>query len=134
MGFNVVISEDLTQFIKRKVESGEYGSADELIENAVRMLKIGDNDEPIGKTDGERLVWLRSAYLAGLASGDAGPLDFETLKAEARRRRALSVEPSSLLEGGARGSAANRCVLARPRERSRRRSRDQANSRPLSPP
>jgi antitoxin ParD1/3/4 len=88
MGLNVVISEDLTRYIERKVESGEYRSADEVIENALRMLQLGDAEEPIGQTDEERLRWLRSAYLAGLASGDAGPLDFDALKAEARRRRA----------------------------------------------
>ena len=52
------------------------------------MLKLGDKDEPVGQTDEEKLQWLRSAYLAGLARGDAGPLDVESLKAEARRRRA----------------------------------------------
>jgi antitoxin ParD1/3/4 len=88
VGLRVVLSQEVTQFIERKLEQGEYGSADELIENAVRMLKLGDRDEPIGQTDEEKLQWLRAAYLAGLASGDAGPLDAESLKAEARRRRA----------------------------------------------
>jgi antitoxin ParD1/3/4 len=88
VALRVVLSQEVTQFIERKLEQGEYGSADELIENAVRMLKLGDRDEPIGQTDAEKLQWLRGAYLAGLASGDAGPLDAETLKAEARRRRA----------------------------------------------
>jgi antitoxin ParD1/3/4 len=89
MGLHVVLSEEITQFIERKLEQGEYDSADELIENAVRVLKLGDRDEPIGQTEEEKLQWLRAAYLTGLASGDAGPLDIESLKAEARRRRAL---------------------------------------------
>lgn len=88
MGLNVVISDDLAWFVEQKVKSGEYGSADEVVENALRMLKLGDDDEAAGQTDAERLQWLRSAYLAGLASGNIGPLDAEGLKQEARRRRA----------------------------------------------
>ena len=87
MGLRVVLSQEVTQFIERKLERGEYGSADELIENAVRMLKLGDRDEPIGQTDEEKLQWLRAAYLAGLASSDAGP-PTRRAEAEARRRRA----------------------------------------------
>ena len=88
MGFNVVLSEELTQFIERKVGAGEYGSPDELFEHAVRILKLGDRDEPIGRTDEEKLVWLRRAWDKGIASGNIGPLDAEELKREARRRRA----------------------------------------------
>ena len=65
MGLRVVLSQEVTQFIERKLERGEYGSADEL-----RMLKLGDRDEPIGQTDEEKLQWLRAAYLAGLASNE----------------------------------------------------------------
>jgi antitoxin ParD1/3/4 len=90
MGLHVVLSQEVTQFIERKLEQGEYGSADELIENAVRMLKLGDRDEPIGQTDHEKLQWLRAAYLTGPASGDAGSLDIESVMAEARRRRAAN--------------------------------------------
>ena len=87
MDVNVVLSDELARFVERKVESGEYGSINDVVENALRVLKLGDEDEPIGETEEERLRWLRSAYLIGLASGDAGPLDVEELKAEARRRR-----------------------------------------------
>lgn len=88
MGLNVVISDDLESFVRRKVDTGEYDSPEHVVEDALRMLRIGDREEPIGKTEEERLAWLRAAWKAGIASGDAGPLDFEALKAEARRRRA----------------------------------------------
>jgi antitoxin ParD1/3/4 len=88
MGLNVVIGEDLARFVMRKVESGEYDSPEHVIEEALRVLRIGDREEPIGATEEERLAWLRAAWKVGVASGIAGHLDFEALKAEARRRRA----------------------------------------------
>ena len=34
MGFNVVLSPEMTQFIERKLNAGEYRSPDELFEHA----------------------------------------------------------------------------------------------------
>ena len=76
MDVKVEISDELARFVERKVESGEYGSINDVVENALRVLQLGDEDEPIGETDEQRLRWLRSAYLIGLASGDAGTACF----------------------------------------------------------
>jgi antitoxin ParD1/3/4 len=38
------------------------------------------------QTEAARLQWLRDAYQAGLASGDAGELDLADVKAEGRSR------------------------------------------------
>ena len=42
MGFNVRIGEEPTQFIERMVGAGEYGSAEEVVEHALRIRKLGD--------------------------------------------------------------------------------------------
>ena len=81
MGLNVSIADDLTRFVESKVESGEYASADAVVEDALRLL------EESQKTDEEKLAWLRAAIAEGDASGDAGPLDIEAIIGEARRRR-----------------------------------------------
>jgi antitoxin ParD1/3/4 len=36
-------------------------------------------------TEATKLKWLQEAYAVGIASGDAGELDFNAVKAEARR-------------------------------------------------
>lgn len=37
------------------------------------------------QTEAAKLKWLQEAYAAGIASGDAGELNFNAVKAEARR-------------------------------------------------
>jgi antitoxin ParD1/3/4 len=81
MGLNVSIADDLTRFIEAKVQSGEYPSADAVVEDALRLL------EESQKTDEEKLAWLRAAIEEGDASGDAGPLDIDAIISEARSRR-----------------------------------------------
>jgi antitoxin ParD1/3/4 len=81
MGLNVSLNDDLARFVTAKVESGEYRSANEVIEDALRLL------EEAHKSDEDKLAWLRAAYDEGIASGDAGPLDMEAVIGEARRRR-----------------------------------------------
>jgi antitoxin ParD1/3/4 len=80
MGLNVSLNDDLARFVAAKVASGEYGSPNEVVEDALRLL------EEAHKSDEEKLAWLRAAYDEGIASGDAGPLDMETVIIEARRR------------------------------------------------
>ncbi|MFL5006691.1 MAG: type II toxin-antitoxin system ParD family antitoxin [Microvirga sp.] len=111
MGFNVVLSEELTQFIEGKVGAGEYGSPDELFEHAVRILKLGDRDEPIGRNGEEKLAWLRRARDKGIASGNIGPLDAEELKREgapSTSGKGLRLGPGLIHGRGARRSARDR--------------------------
>ncbi|MFL5165973.1 MAG: type II toxin-antitoxin system ParD family antitoxin [Microvirga sp.] len=61
---------------------GQYGSAEEVVEHALAALAL---NEPFGE---EVTAWLREAWEKGVASGNAGPLDIDSFKAEARRRRA----------------------------------------------
>jgi antitoxin ParD1/3/4 len=86
MGTNVTIGEHSARFIEKKLESGEFGSAEEVIEHALLALELNEPIEPNGQTDEEKLARLRRAWNEGIASGDAGPLDIEAFKREARRR------------------------------------------------
>ena len=82
MGMDVTIGEDFARFVERKVASGEFASAREVVEHALRIL---ESDDPTGD---EQLAWLRPAWNEGIASGNVGPLSADDLKHEARRRRA----------------------------------------------
>lgn len=80
MNISISLTPELVGMIKAKVESGRYTSTSEVIREALRMLERAEEREA-----GER-TRLRRAWAEGMASGDAGPLDFADLKAEARRR------------------------------------------------
>ena len=80
MNVSVSLTPELVELIKAKVASGRYASTSEVVREALRLLERADRRE------GEELRRLREAWEEGLASGDAGPLDFAVLKAEARGR------------------------------------------------
>ena len=82
MGMNVRIGEDAARLVEKMVASGQYGSAEEVVEHALAALAL---NEPF---DEEVTAWLREEWEKGVASGNAGPLDIDAFKAEARRRRA----------------------------------------------
>ena len=82
MGMNVRIGEDAARLVEKMVASGQYGSAEEVVEHALAALAL---NEPF---DEEVSAWLRRAYEEGIASGDAGELDIEKVIAEARRQHA----------------------------------------------
>ena len=58
----------------------EDADASEVVREALRLLERAD------RRDAEDLLRLREAWEEGVGSGDAGPLDFAALKAEARGR------------------------------------------------
>lgn len=82
MGMNVQVGDELARIIEKRLESGRYSSAEEVLERALRALEIAE------QSDEEKLAWLRAAVAEGEASGSVGPLNAEELKQEARRRRA----------------------------------------------
>lgn len=79
MSMNVPIGDEFARIVEKKVESGLYGSAQEVVEDALRNLELDQ------QSDEEKLAWLRQAWDEGVASGDAGELDIEEVIAEARR-------------------------------------------------
>jgi antitoxin ParD1/3/4 len=82
MNISISLTPELIGFIKTKVDSGRYTSTSEVIREALRVL------ERVDLREGYDLASLRKAWDDGVASGDAGPLDIEAIKAEGRRRLA----------------------------------------------
>ena len=62
---NVSLTPQLEEFVREKVESGMYGSASEVIRQALRMLEERES----------RLKALRLEIDKGLSSGRAGTSD-----------------------------------------------------------
>jgi antitoxin ParD1/3/4 len=78
MNLNVSLTDELDEFVKFKVSTGRYTSASEVVREALRLMERHEQAEAA------KLQWLQQAYREGLASGDAGEIDFAALKAEAR--------------------------------------------------
>jgi antitoxin ParD1/3/4 len=78
MNISISLTPELVGLIKAKVESGRYTSTSEVVREALRLLERSD------KREAEARARLRQAWDDGIASGDAGPLDFAELKAQAR--------------------------------------------------
>lgn len=81
---NVSLPEPLEEFVQKKVATGGYSSASEVVREGLRLLQ---------QYDDERLHTLRAAIRKGLESGE-GPLlddvstDDIVQRAEERLRRA----------------------------------------------
>ncbi len=73
---NVSLTPKLQEFVRQKVESGMYGSASEVVREALRYMEERER----------RLAELRGEIEKGLNSGPSEPLDMEEIKAEARRQ------------------------------------------------
>jgi antitoxin ParD1/3/4 len=80
MNMNVSLTDELARFVKDKVTGGRYTSSSEVVREALRLM------EKVEQQEAEKLGLLRKAWQDGIDSGDAGELDFASLKQEARRR------------------------------------------------
>ncbi|MGC2780377.1 MAG: type II toxin-antitoxin system ParD family antitoxin [Bradyrhizobium sp.] len=76
MDMNVSLTKELDEFVKAKVSSGRYTSASEVVSEALRLMEQAEQ---------ARLDFLRQAWAAGQASGDAGLADFAGIKQLARQ-------------------------------------------------
>ena len=79
---NVSLTPQLEAWVQRKVESGLYGSASEVMREALRLLEERDRFRSM------RLEALRTEIQQGLASGAPTPLDMGAIKARGRKRLA----------------------------------------------
>jgi antitoxin ParD1/3/4 len=79
---NVSLTPQLEDLVKRKVDSGLYGSASEVMREALRLLDERDRLQAI------RLEELRAEIKKGLESGEPTPLDISSIKARGRKRLA----------------------------------------------
>ena len=84
MNMNVSLTDELANFVKAKVSAGRYASSSEVMREALRLM------ERIEQQEAEKLSLLRAAWKEGIDSGDAGELDFRSLKQEGRARLAAS--------------------------------------------
>lgn len=79
---NVSLPLELKELVKRKVETGQYTCASEVVIEALWLLDARDRLREI------KLQELRKEIQKGLDSGPAAPVDFEEIKARGRRRLA----------------------------------------------
>ena len=82
MGMNVNLTPQLEEIVRRKVASGMYTSASEVVREALRLLEEQDQMRAV------RLGRLRSDIRVGLDSGPSEPWEPEAVKRETRKRRA----------------------------------------------
>ena len=79
---NISLTPQLEALVKKKVESGLYSSASEVMRAALRLLEERDRLHAI------RLEELRAEIRQGLESGEATPLNIQEIKTRGRRRLA----------------------------------------------
>ena len=77
---NISLTPQLESLVKNKVESGLYGSASEVIRDALRLLEERDRGQFL------RAQELRAEIKKGLDSGEPTPLDVGVIKARGRKR------------------------------------------------
>lgn len=77
---NVSLTPQLEKLVKNKVDSGLYGSASEVMREALRLLEERDRRYAL------RVEELRAEIKKGLDSGEPTPLDVGAIKARGRKR------------------------------------------------
>jgi antitoxin ParD1/3/4 len=82
MAINVNLTPQLEDMVRRKVASGLYTSASEVVREALRLMEERDRMREI------KLEHLRQDILEGLNSGEPTPWDPEEIKREGRKKRA----------------------------------------------
>jgi antitoxin ParD1/3/4 len=81
MGMNVNLTPQLEDLVRRKVASGMYTSASEVVREALRLMEEQD------QLRAARLAQLRNDIHEGLDSGASEPWDAEATKRLGRARR-----------------------------------------------
>ena len=79
---NISLTPQLETLVKSKVKSGLYGSASEVMRDALRLLEVRDRRQLL------RVEELRAEIKKGLDSGEPTPLDVSAIKARGRTRLA----------------------------------------------
>jgi len=80
---NISLGEHFETYIKKKVESGRYNSASEVVCDGLRLLEERDAMEDT------RIARLRDQIEKGVdqaRTGLSSPLDFNEIKTEGRKR------------------------------------------------
>jgi antitoxin ParD1/3/4 len=77
---SIALGDHWQAFIEKQLSNGRYGSASEVIRNALRLLEERD----------AKIETLRAALVEGEASGSAGQFDLDDIKRKARRKAGLA--------------------------------------------
>ena len=86
---NISLTPQLEKMVKTKVASGLYGSASEVLREALRLLEERDRIHAM------RIEELRAEIKKGLNSGEPTPLDVAAIKARGRKRLAAQQTKAS---------------------------------------
>ena len=87
---NISLTPQLEEFVKSKVATGMYRSASEVLRDALRLLEERDRFQAL------RLEALHAEVQAGFDSGEATPLDIESIKKRGRKRLAAEQSQESV--------------------------------------
>ena len=87
MTININLTPQLEAMVREKVAGGSYGSASEVVREALRLLQEQDQLRAM------KLEQLRADIRAGLDSGSAGKLDVAAIKRRGRERLAKTSKP-----------------------------------------
>lgn len=80
MTMNVSLTPHLEEMVQKKVASGAYTSASEVVREALRLLEEKDIIRA------HRFAALKKDIEDGINSGESTPLDMAEIKAKARKR------------------------------------------------
>jgi antitoxin ParD1/3/4 len=89
MPINVSLTPQLEDMIRKKVASGLYNSASEVVREALRLMEEQDRWRAV------KLEQLRQDIRDGLSSGEPTPWDPEEIKRDGRKRRATRFNDSN---------------------------------------
>lgn len=87
MTININLTPQLEAMVRDKVAGGLYGSASEVVREALRLMQEQDQLRAI------KLEQLRADIRAGIESGSAGELDVPATKRRGRERLAKMTKP-----------------------------------------
>ncbi len=76
---SITLGDHFEGFISSQIEAGRYGNVSEVVRASLRLLEEHE----------QKVEALRQALIEGEASGDAGALDFDEIRREARKRAGL---------------------------------------------
>ena len=79
---NISLTPQLEELVRKKVASGLYGSASEVMREALRLLEERDRLREL------HIEEMKAEIRKGLKSGDPAPLDIAAIKARGRERLA----------------------------------------------
>jgi len=77
---SITLGDHFETFVGTQIKAGRFGNASEVIRASLRLLEEHE----------QKVEALRQALIEGEASGDAGPLDFEQIKCDARKQAGLT--------------------------------------------